>query len=104
MSEQIYQPGDEVYLLASAKRGFLERYAIDFVTQNATGKYVYHINIKKSPPNVQSVGGAYDQRPHGVIYYDASELITYCDALVEVISYHTRKLNEYQQKLDNHCE
>lgn len=83
MAAPKYNVGDYVYLVVSAKRGFLEFYRIDQL-RNYGSKYRYAMkirprNFKESLP---TVGDRIDLRKTGLLEFKEEELCTYCEALV----------------------
>lgn len=103
-AQPLFGIDDIVYLLASARRGFLESYRIDNVIyEPKDGTWVYLINVKRSPIAGQTVGHFRDLRIHGSLYFSEAELIDYCTAVETALLYHQRMVATFQAKLDARC-
>lgn len=81
MSTPTYQIDDEVYLVASAKKGFLEAYRISAIRSISKGAYVYQINIRPKQPNEATVGDSVDLKSNRALFFSESELTDFCSAV-----------------------
>lgn len=104
MAAPTYSIGDLVYIVASAKIGFLESYKITGIHSKTGGKYVYQINLKERHPNEKTIGDAVDLKRSRSLFFDESELTDFCTASSLRITYLQRKLSEAQSTHDSRCE
>jgi len=104
ISQPLHAVDDIVYILASARRGFLESYKINNVIYNPEDEgWVYLINIRRSPSAGQTVGHFRDLRISGSLYFREAELIDYCMALDSAVTYHQRQVASLEAKLNARC-
>ncbi len=99
----LYQIGDIVYLVASAKRGFLEAYRVELIHAQASNKWVYQIDLKARRPNEKTIGDAVDLKRRRSVFFAEAELTDFCSANQLTIDYLQRKLAAAQALQDSRC-
>lgn len=104
----LYNVGDTIYILESAKIGNLESYKVDGITWNQQSSgWLYIINIKRS--NDGSLTGrenalGFGDRPGTyTLLFSEQEIITYCLALTYAQAHHTRKLQAINALISSKC-
>ena len=85
MAQSLYEVGADVYLRASATKGFLEHYTVVGLGQGPDGFWRYSIGIAQSPPIISTTVGDRSTLKGNFLKMDIEfyedDLITYCDAL-----------------------
>ena len=96
---------DLVYLLASAKLGFLESYRVDSIRKIPTG-WVYTIDIAQKPPAETTISDSVDLKqdrcggPRRHLYFSEGELVSMEEALVLAIDSLEIRKNKLQATYD----
>jgi len=73
---------DTIYLIESAKRGFIESYRIDEVRQDESGTWKYKFFVPSSPPNFNATYGDRITLKYNTEFeLEESEVCSYCDAV-----------------------
>lgn len=80
MAAPIFEINDKAYFKESASAGFLEAIVIDSVQKRVTN-WVYTIRYQRKLPTSALFGDTITHHNGQTVYYDESELVTYCDAL-----------------------
>lgn len=96
MAEPLFELNSTVYLKESAAAGFLEAVKVDTVQKRAT-EWVYSVRFNPKLPTSALFGDRITYHNPGVVYYNESELVSYCDALELVENNLTSRLAEAQR-------
>lgn len=96
MAAPLFEIAEKVYLKESASAGFLEALIVDSV-QKRTTEWVYTVTFARKLPTSALFGDRVTHHNPGLVYYNESELIAYCDALELVEENLTSRLAEIQR-------
>lgn len=95
--------GDYVYLVSSAKRGFLEPYRVDQVrTYGSKYRYAIRIRPRNHKQSVTTVGDRIDLRKTGLLEFKEEELCVLCEALLFKKAYLEEVLDATNDQISRH--
>ena len=103
MSAPVYQVNDVVYLIESAKVGFIESYQVSGVRQAASGAWLYKISVPSRPGRNATFGDRITLRTEIDFELAEAELTTYCEAVDFAIVFVTNNLAYLQSLKTAHC-
>ena len=103
MSIPKYVAGDIVYLIESAKVGFLESYQVAAVSMVVGNNWQYTIAVPARSPSGATYGDRNQLKRGFDFQLDESELITYCEALTYAESYLQSQLTKIQSLKAAQC-
>lgn len=104
MSNPLYQVGDEVYLLDSAKTGSVMSYMISGSRQMTDGSWVYKFCIPRRPPNNNATMG--DRIKHGRdldFELREAQLCSYCEAVEIALAYFRTQVSALEAQYNTYC-
>lgn len=99
----LYKTGDTVYLKESAQIGFLEAVRISSVLTSTNDQWTYTISFDGKLPTPPTFGERITHHSPRTLYFNESELITFCDAADLVESVLSQRLAEIQQQRAGRC-
>jgi len=99
-----YQIDDEVFLIASAKIGFLESYRITSIHSITANKFAYQINIREKGPSETTVGDYINTKYSRILYFGEEELTDFCGAINLQVTNLQRRLADAQARQDSRCQ
>lgn len=103
MTTPLFSVGDTVYLKESAQAGFLEAVRVSHVMTSTNDQWVYNVVIGSKLPTPPTFGERITHQHPNVLYFNETELVSFCDAadiLEEVL---TQRLADIQAQRDNKC-
>jgi hypothetical protein len=93
-----WEIGDQVYLDASARIGFLESYKVTNIVRSRT-RWLYTIDVEQKPPAEPTIGDFIDIKNKRMLWFDESELVDFHEALLLAQNALQLKLNKINQLL-----
>ena len=99
MADPLFNINDAVYLRSSAGVGYLESYIIDNIIKRGS-KWLYHIFLSEFKPAAQTYSDKNIFASTSNLFFDESELVDYCDALVLARTSLDRRINLLSTTID----
>jgi len=104
MSVPQYQVDDIVYLIESAKVGFIESYRISGVRQNEAGVWMYLVAVSPRSTAGSTYGDRITLQQNLDFELVESELCAYCDAVNLALAAVQANVSRLQALKSAHCE
>lgn len=99
----LYGVGDTVYFKESAQVGFLEAARVSHVLMSTNDQWTYTIVFGTKLPTPPTFGERITHQQVGVLYFNESELITFCAAAEIVEAVLEARLIEIRQHIADRC-
>lgn len=104
MSAPLYNIDDVIYLLESAKIGFIESYRISEVRQDSTGSWLYKISVSpRAPIGGPTYGDRLTLKTSMDFELRESELCDYCTAVDFALAAARAQVVKLEALKASHC-
>lgn len=103
MTAPLFNIGDSVYLKESAQNGFLEVVRISHILTSTDGQWTYNVITGTKLPAATTFGDRNTHQNPFVLYYNESELISFCDAADIIEAVLEQRLTEIRQQRGSRC-
>lgn len=99
----LFGVGDTVYFKESAQQGFLEAVRISHVTMSTNEQWTYNVVFGTKLPDPPVFGDRITHQNPSSLYFNESELITFCEAAELVEQFLEARLAEIRQQRAARC-
>lgn len=103
MAQPLFSVGEMIYLKESAEAGFLEAYKVTSVSTSGDDQWVYSTTLGPKLPTSGSFGEKITYRDPRTLYFNESELLSFCDAAVLARASLAQRIDELDDLIDSRC-